>query len=105
MTGARLILIIAQDRSDVYTNLEVIRLTATIQKWGNSHGIRLPQIILDGLNLKEGSEVEITPQNNGILIKSIHMKRPKIQELFEGYNGDYQPEEIDWGEPVGGEIW
>ncbi len=31
-------------------------------------------------------------------------KRKTIIELFEGYNGDYKPSEIDWGEPVGNEI-
>lgn len=31
-------------------------------------------------------------------------KRKTIIELFEGYDGDYKPSEIDWGEPVGNEI-
>jgi len=30
--------------------------------------------------------------------------RKTIEELFEGYEGDYEYEEIDWGEPVGAEI-
>jgi antitoxin MazE len=30
--------------------------------------------------------------------------RPTIQELFADYEGDYQPEDFDWGEPVGDEI-
>ncbi len=32
-------------------------------------------------------------------------KHKTIDELFEGYEGDYKPEEIDWGEPVGKEIF
>lgn len=31
-------------------------------------------------------------------------KRKSIVELFEKYDGDYKPSEIDWGEPVGNEI-
>jgi hypothetical protein len=27
-----------------------------------------------------------------------------IEELFEGFEGEYEPMEIDWGEPVGEEI-
>lgn len=28
-----------------------------------------------------------------------------IKELFEGYDGDYVPEELDWSEPAGEEVW
>ena len=28
-----------------------------------------------------------------------------IDELFEGYDGEYKPEEIDWGEPAGKELF
>lgn len=28
-----------------------------------------------------------------------------IKELFEDYDNNYSPKEIDWGEPIGGEIF
>jgi len=28
-----------------------------------------------------------------------------IEDLFEGFSGEYEPVEIDWGRPVGKEIW
>lgn len=28
-----------------------------------------------------------------------------IEELFAGFDGEYEPVEIDWGKPVGKEIW
>ena len=31
--------------------------------------------------------------------------RPTISELFEEYDGEYEPVLIDWGVPVGKEIW
>lgn len=80
-------------------------MTATIQKWGNSQGIRLPKIILDSVNMNEGDDVEIIIQSETLIIKRTAKKRKTIQELFAGYEGDYTPDEIDWGESVGGEIW
>ena len=80
-------------------------MTTTIQKWGNSQGVRLPKVILEDLDMKEGEEVEISTQNNTIIIKRSTKKRKTIQELFANYEGDYKPEDIDWGKPVGGEIW
>ncbi|MDR0308637.1 MAG: hypothetical protein LBH87_01745 [Coriobacteriales bacterium] len=32
-------------------------------------------------------------------------KKKTIADLFEGYTGDYQPQEMDWGSPVGKEMW
>jgi len=80
-------------------------MTAIIQKWGNSQGIRLPKIILENVNMSEGDNVEIITQSETIIIKRVSGKRKTIQELFDGYEGDYTPEEIDWGEPVGSEVW
>lgn len=31
-------------------------------------------------------------------------ERKNIKELFEYWNGEYIPEEIDWGDPVGKEV-
>jgi antitoxin MazE len=28
-----------------------------------------------------------------------------IEERFKDYDGNYKPEEVDWGESVGREIW
>ena len=32
-------------------------------------------------------------------------KRKTIKELFANYDGSYEKQEIDWGEPQGKEIW
>ena len=34
-------------------------MTTTIQKWGNSQGIRLPKHILEALNWHEGEKLDI----------------------------------------------
>ena len=80
-------------------------MTATIQKWGNSQGVRLPKYLLEELSLCEGAEVEILVSNGTIVIKAPTQRRKTISALFEGYTGDYVPAEIDWGEPTGGEVW
>jgi len=80
-------------------------MTAKIQKWGNSQGIRLPKAILENVNMSEGDYVEIVIHDGVIIIKSVAGKRKTIYELFSDYEGDYTPDEIDWGEPEGDEIW
>ena len=81
-------------------------MIAKIQKWGNSHGIRLPKSMLDALDWNVNEEIEIENVNNSIVITQpkVH-KRKSIAELFEGYEGDYSPEIVDWGDDVGAEKW
>ena len=80
-------------------------MTTSIQKWGNSQGLRIPKILLDSLNWTEGQQIEIVLRDNEIVLKSAKAKKKSIQELFADYHDDYQPSEIDWGEPEGKETW
>ena len=80
----------------------------TIQRWGNSQAVRLPKVILESLLLKENDSVEITTENDSIIIKKTTRKRrakKSLDERFENYTGDYQCTEYDWGGPVGKEVW
>ena len=94
-------------------------MTSTIKKWGNSQGVRLSKIILEAAVLKENDEVEISVEDNSIIIKKAARKRRakvSIEERLEEYykkpiddiladNTLYNPKEYDWGKPVGREIW
>lgn len=81
-------------------------MTTTIQKWGNSQGVRIPKILLDSINWSENEEVSINIEEDKLVIeKAKTQNRKNIKELFKDYKGEYKPEKIDWGEPEGEEIW
>ena len=81
-------------------------MQSTIQKWGNSQGVRLPLSILGAVNLTRGCEVDIFSEGENIIIKKAKSQhRKSIVELFEGYDGSCEPVEVDWGKPTGKEIW
>ena len=42
---------------------------ATIQKWGNSNGLRFPKALLDAIGLKENDRVELIQSADAITIK------------------------------------
>ena len=83
-------------------------MITTIQKWGNSQGVRLPKAILDVLFLQENDQVEIVAENNSIIIKKATRKRrakKSLEERFVNYSGNYQCTEWNTGKPVGKEVW
>jgi len=82
--------------------------TMRVNKWGNSLGIRFPSEFVDLVRLEEKSLVDIKVEGQQIIITKREGAPPRktIQELFALYPADYiEDSEVDWGKPVGGELW
>ena len=80
-------------------------MTTTIQKWGNSQGIRITKTILDAVKWTENEKIILVVDNEKIIMEKAKKKRKNIKELFVDYKGEYEPIEIEWGEAKGEEIW
>jgi antitoxin MazE len=82
-------------------------MVTKVQKWGNSQGLRLPRHVLEDAHINIGDDVEITTRDGVIIISPIKRIRGKydIKELLSNIPEDYMPEEVDWGKPVGKEVW
>ena len=78
-------------------------MEATIQKWGNSLGIRIPNLIVRELALKNGSVVDIDDNGNEIIIKPV--KKIRLAEMLEKINDENIHREVETTGPVGNEIW
>ena len=78
-----------------------------IQKSENSDGICFTKNILEAAQMKVGDEVQVTIQNGRIIIEEVTKthKRANLKALLSQMPEDYQPEELDWGKPVGKEEW
>ena len=90
---------------------------ATLTKWGNSQRVLIPKSLCDKYGLSVGDKLIIEEGAAGIELKPQRRRFAThpvdLDELFEGWTGTYEPpedwpcvgDEIDWGEPVGKEIW
>ena len=82
-------------------------MLAKIQKWGNSQGLRLTKNLLADAQLSIGDEVDVSVKD-GILIitpaKKIRGKH-RLEDLVACIPENYQSDEVDWGKPVGKEVW
>jgi antitoxin MazE len=78
-----------------------------VQKWGNSQGIRLSKEILRQANILIGDELEVVTTEDQLVIKPVYKIRGKykIEDLVAKLPANYQVEELDWGKPVGMEVW
>lgn len=76
----------------------------TLQKWGNSQGVRIPKVLLDLLQWGKDEKLNISTEGRKIVIEPAN-EPLTIQKLFAGYKGSYEGKEIDWGKQVGKEVW
>lgn len=87
---------------------------ATIQRWGNSQGIRIPKALLDAVNLHENDRVELEQTRDAITIRKITVSTHKtLEDRLVSFYGKPINEitqienspEVDWGKSEGSEIW
>ncbi|WP_440897849.1 AbrB/MazE/SpoVT family DNA-binding domain-containing protein [Amphibacillus sp. Q70] len=83
---------------------EVLDMTTTAQKWGNSIGVRIPQRIAKKYGVENGSEIKVTEGKNCIILSPVKSK-PTLDELLSQCTPENRHDEIDWGKPEGNEIW
>lgn len=74
-----------------------------IRSWGNSQGIRIPKEILEKLQLKVSDVLDITVENDTIVLKKQFVHKSFEERLAE-YNGEISVCDFDWGEPMGREL-
>ena len=78
-----------------------------IQKWGNSQGVRLSKELLSCADIDIGDSVDVAVQQGVILITPIRRVRGghDLRDPVDSIPKDCKPEELDWGPPVGREVW
>jgi antitoxin MazE len=83
------------------------KMVTKIQKWGNSQGLRLARQILEDACISVGDDVELTVREGMIVIVPIRRIRGRqsLKELVARIPKNYKSEEMDWGKPVGNEVW
>lgn len=82
-------------------------MLAKIQKWGNSQGLRLTKNLLADAQLGVGDEVDISVKDGTMIVTPTKKIRGKhsLKDLVARIPKNYQSDEVDWGEPVGKEVW
>lgn len=81
--------------------------TQSLQKWGNSAGIRVPKKVIDKAHLKLGEDLALSIQGRTIVLTPVKggRRKFKLEDILQGVTPEDVGGELDWGAPVGKEIW
>ncbi|MCG6147979.1 AbrB/MazE/SpoVT family DNA-binding domain-containing protein [Leptospira levettii] len=78
-------------------------MESTVQKWGNSLGIRIPKVFAKELELNDGSQVEVIQEGNRIIIYPY--TKETLEQKLKKINAKNLHNEVDSGNSVGNEFW
>jgi antitoxin MazE len=87
-------------------------MKTTLQKWGNSQGVRLPKSMIESLGMSVGAavvvdlsgdrcQITITPASDSRPIRGRH----RIEDLIAASSPASFKGEYHWGGPQGKEVW
>ena len=76
-----------------------------VKKWGNSAAVRIPAATLAAAGLRTDDPIDIREENGRIVIEKVVPQAITLEWLLEGISPENIHPEVDFGPPVGKEIW
>ena len=79
-------------------------MRSRVSRWGNSLAIRIPASFSREIKIADGDTVDVQIEDGHLLVTPIR-RAFTLDELVAGITEENRHDEIDWGAPVGGEVW
>lgn len=76
-----------------------------VKKWGNSASVRIPASIMASAALRINQEVEVREEEGRVIIEPVSVPSYELDALLKKMTPDTFPEDIDFGPPMGKEVW
>jgi antitoxin MazE len=76
-----------------------------IKKWGNSASVRIPATVMAAASISVDQAVDVREENGRIIIEPIRAPSYDLNALLAQMTPETFPDDIDFGAPVGGEVW
>lgn len=76
-----------------------------VQKWGNSLAIRIPKPFAEETQLAEDSTVDISVRKGELVVVPVAEPERSLADLVARITPENRHSEVDWGPPVGNEVW
>ena len=80
-------------------------MKARIQKWGNSLALRIPKSFATHSNIEQGSVVDLSLDNGRMIVEPAKEQAYSLEELLVRVTKKNLHSEVDFGLPVGKEVW
>ncbi|WP_439491321.1 AbrB/MazE/SpoVT family DNA-binding domain-containing protein [Blastomonas fulva] len=94
-----------QHRFILEASIGVKAMRSQVKKWGNSASVRIPARVLAAASMQIDQEVEMREEGGRIIIEPVTVPTYDLDDLLAAMAPETFPDDIDFGSPVGEEIW
>lgn len=77
---------------------------ATVQKWGNSLAVRIPQSLAGQIDVEEGTAVELCVRDGELIVRPDRSPKLSLSTLLKDCKPSQLHGETDFGVNVGREV-
>ncbi len=76
-----------------------------VKKWGNSAAVRIPAAVMETAKFSLEQPVDVRAEDGRVVIEPIKTKEYDIEKLIAGISRKNCHAPVDFGRPVGHEVW
>ena len=80
-------------------------MNTQLSRWGHSLAVRIPKAAVDNARLREGDQLSVTVEQQGVLVIRSTRRKYSLKQLVSGITSRNRHRETDWGGPAGKESW
>ena len=80
-------------------------MKVVVKKWGNSASVRIPAAVMQAAHLDLDDPVDVREESGRVVIEPIERKEYKLDDLVRRITRENLHKEVDFGGPVGNEVW
>ena len=78
-------------------------------KWGNSLALRIPKVFAQEIGASVGKAASMEVRDGKLVVEIAKPKRRRrryeLEQLVAGIRPENRHRELEWGPPVGNEVW
>jgi antitoxin MazE len=82
-----------------------IIMRVLVKKWGNSASVRIPAAVMQAARLQLDQAVDVREEQGRIVIEPVRVEDFDLETLVAGITPENLPEPVEFGRPVGNEVW
>jgi antitoxin MazE len=76
-----------------------------VQKWGNSLAVRIHNQLAEDVEVKEGTVLNLAVSEGRVVATPVRRKKLSLKQLLAKLDKKNIHKEVDFGSPLGREIW
>lgn len=76
-----------------------------VQMWGNSLAVRIPKGMAQETGLSAETAIDIRVSDGYLVVAPLRRPQYSLAEMLEKVSADNLHGEVDFGPPVGDEVW